>query len=56
VVAPNIQTVGQSLTLECSVTAVRGITSRVDIVWKNNDEVVEKKQRQVLQMITLQFM
>ena len=30
------QTVGQSLTLQCSVTAVRGITSRVDIVWSSN--------------------
>ena len=33
--APNTQTVGQSLTLQCKVTAVRGITSRVDIVWRN---------------------
>jgi len=33
VTAPNTQIVGQSLTLECSVTTVRGITSRVDIVW-----------------------
>ena len=42
VTAPDNQTVGQSLTLECSVTAVRGITSRVDIVWRRNGtEVVE---------------
>jgi len=34
--ASNNQTVGQSLTLECSVTTVRGITSRVDIVWSSN--------------------
>jgi len=33
VTAPNTQIVGQSLTLECSVTTVRGIISRVDIVW-----------------------
>ena len=33
---PNNQTVGQSLTLECDVIAVRGITSRVDIVWRSN--------------------
>ena len=33
---PNTQIVGQSLTLECSVTIVRGITSRVDIVWSND--------------------
>ena len=38
VTAPNTQIVGQSLTLECSVTTVRGITSRVDIVW-NSDGV-----------------
>ena len=31
--ALNTQTVGQSLTLQCEVTTVRGITSRVDIVW-----------------------
>ena len=30
--APSNQTVGQSLTLESSITTVRGITSRVDIV------------------------
>ena len=36
-VAPNSQIVGQPLTLECSVIAVRGITSRVDIIWSNND-------------------
>ena len=33
--APNTQTVGQSLTLQCEVTTVRGITSRVDIVWSS---------------------
>ena len=31
-----IPVVGQSLTLECSVTTVRGITSRVDIVWSRD--------------------
>ena len=36
VAAPNTQTVGQSLTLECSANAVRGITSRVDIVWSRD--------------------
>ena len=37
VTAPNDQTVGQSLTLQCEVTTVRGITSRVDIVWSSDD-------------------
>ena len=36
-VTPNTRIVGQSLTLECSVTTVRGITSRVDIVWGSDD-------------------
>ena len=36
VIAPNNQIVSQSLTLECSVTTVRGITSRVDIVWSSD--------------------
>ena len=31
-----IQTVGQSLVLRCSVITVRGITSRVDIVWSSD--------------------
>ena len=35
VTAPSTQTVGQSLTLQCNVTTVRGITSRVDIVWSS---------------------
>ena len=36
VAAPSNQTVGQSLTLQCEVTTVRGITSRVDIVWSSD--------------------
>ena len=32
----NNQTVGHSLTLECSVATVRGITSRVDIMWNSD--------------------
>ena len=34
--AINNQTVGQSLTLQCEVTTVRGITGRVDIVWSSD--------------------
>ena len=34
--APTTQTVGQSLILQCEVTAVIGITSMVDIVWRNS--------------------
>ena len=30
------QTVSEPLTLDCNITTVRGITSRVDIVWSSN--------------------
>ena len=42
VTVPNTQTVGQSLTLQCEVTTVRGITSRVDIVWSSNGTELER--------------
>ena len=38
----NDQTVGQSLALQCEVTTVRGITSRVDIVWSSNGIVLRR--------------
>ena len=40
--APSNQTVGQSLTLQCDVTAVRGITSRVDIVWSSSGTELQR--------------
>ena len=40
--APNTQTVGQSLTLQCELTTVRGITSRVDIVWSSGGMVLRR--------------
>ena len=39
---PNTQTVGQSLTLQCEVTTVRGITSRVDIVWSSDGTELQR--------------
>ena len=36
------QRVGQSLTLQCEVTTVRGITSRVDIVWSSDGTELER--------------
>ena len=33
---------GQSLTLESRITIVRGITSRVDIVWSSNGEELRR--------------
>ena len=40
--APTNQVLGQSLTLQCEVTAVRGITSRVDIVWSSGGIELER--------------
>ena len=37
----NDQIVGQPLTLDCQVSTVRGITSRVDIVWSSNGEELD---------------
>ena len=42
VTAPITQTVGQLLTLQCEVTTVRGITSRVDIVWSSGGTELER--------------
>ena len=42
VTAPNTQTVGQPLTLQCEVTTVRGIASRVDIVWSSGGTVLRR--------------
>ena len=41
ITAPNIQIVGQPLILECSVTTVKGITSRVDILWKTGTSILK---------------
>ena len=42
VFAPANQTVGQLAILECTVFSVRGITSRVDIVWSSNGTVLKR--------------
>ena len=42
IIAPNNQTVGQPLTLESIITTVRGITSRVDIVWSSNGSELKR--------------
>ena len=39
---PSNQTVGQSLTVESSITTVRGITSRVDIVWSTSGVALKR--------------
>ena len=35
---------GQSLALECSVSTVRGITSRVDIIWSSNGSELKRTE------------
>ena len=40
VTAPNTQTVGQSLTLQCNGTTVRGITSDVNILWRRGNTII----------------
>jgi len=41
VTAPNIQRVDQPLTLTCNAITVRGITSRVDIVWRSGTDITK---------------
>ena len=36
------QTVGRRLTLQCEVISVRGITSRVDVVWSRDGAEVDR--------------
>ena len=40
--ALNTQIVGQSVTLQCEVSTLKGITSRVDIVWRSDDTELER--------------
>ena len=42
VTVPNTLTVGQSLTLQCNVTTVRGITSSVDIIWRRGNVMLRR--------------
>ena len=44
-IAHHVQIVGQSLTLECSVTTVRGITSTVNFVWSRNGTVLKEESK-----------
>ena len=50
--ATSNQTVGQPLTLVCDVTTVRGITSRVDIVWSSDITEVERVEGVNISSIT----
>ena len=39
-----LQAVGESLTLESTITTVRGITSRVDIVWSSDGTELKRTE------------
>ena len=39
---PDIQTVGESLSLECIVTTVRGISSRIDVIWRSGGVEIQR--------------
>ena len=41
-IAGDKQTVGQSLSVECIMTTVRGITSRIDILWRSDGVEIKK--------------
>ena len=44
VTTSNTQLLSQSLTLECNVTTVRGITSRVDIIWSSDGTELQRME------------
>jgi len=52
-IAHHIQIVGQSLTLECSVTTVRGITSRVNFIWSSGGTVLKEEETNIQDFTTL---
>ena len=39
---PDMQTIGESLSLECIVTTVRGITSRTDVIWRSGGFEIQR--------------
>ena len=39
---PDMQTIGESLSLECIVTTVRGITSSIDVIWRRGDVEIQR--------------
>ena len=45
VTTPKNQPVGQSLKLKCNITAVRGITSRVDIIWSSDGLELQRTKK-----------
>ena len=52
ITVPNTESSGQSLTLECNVIAVRGITNRVDIIWRRNGVELQRMEGVNVSLIT----
>ena len=50
--APKIQTVGQLLRLNCLVTTVRGVTSRLDIMWNSNGVELKRTEGVIVNSTT----
>ena len=48
----NNQTVGQSLTLECTVTMVRGVISTVDILWIGDGSELKRIENVNFSLVT----
>jgi len=44
-IAHHVQKVGEPLVLECTLTAVRGITSRVDFVWSSDGVKLQENNK-----------
>jgi len=45
--APNIQRVGDPLTLTCSITAVQGVIAMANIIWTVNGDVIQTTPQSV---------
>jgi len=52
VTAPNTQRVGQPLTLTCNAITARGITSRVDMVWRRESGTLRSRTLRTLNNIS----
>ena len=50
--APKIQTVGQMLRLKCLVTTLRGVTSRLDIIWNSNGAELKRTEGVIVNSTT----
>ena len=52
---PDIQAVGQSLSLECIVTTVRGLSSSIDIIWTSDGVEIQRTSGEKYWLLGKQF-